>query len=664
MFTLRVVLCALLAPVVLLAEQPPLIPLKDFFRNPDTTGYQLSPDGSHVSFLAPWQSRMNLMIQPLGDPDAEPRRVTSETDRDIAGYVWAGTDRLVYLQDQDGNENTHLYAVDLDTDTTRPLTPFDGVRVGLIDDLENDPSRMIVQMNRRNPQLFDAYALELDTGELTLLAENPGNVVGWQTDHSGAIRLAYVSDGLNTEVLYRSDAEADWESIVQSSWKNIFSVQQFTYDNRAFWALSSLGRDRAALVLWDPQTQSEREVLYSHPQVDVGGAFTSDVQEQLLGVSFAAAKQHYVFFDAATEEEYRWLQEQFPGLELRFVDATEDETLALIRTFSDRSLGAFHLFDRENRELTHLAEVSPWLPEAQLSPMRPITYTSRDGLFIHGYLTLPQGEAPAAGWPAILIPHGGPIARDNWGYSPTIQFLANRGYAILQVNFRGSSGYGRSFMEAGLGEWGRAMQDDLTDGVAWLIDQGFADPERVGIFGGSYGGYAALAGMAFTPERYTAGISYVGPSNLFTLMDSIPPYWEPFREQLYEMIGHPQTDAKRIQAVSPLFHVERIERPLMILQGANDPRVKQAESDQIVRALRERGISVPYMLKEDEGHGFRNEENRFAVYRAIEEFFGEHLGGRVEEGAALLPGLKQTAVAELPEPTLEAGAEAEGPASD
>jgi dipeptidyl aminopeptidase/acylaminoacyl peptidase len=324
------------------------------------------------------------------------------------------------------------------------------------------------------------------------------------------------------------------------------------------------------------------------------------------------------------------LERRLPGYEVRLNGCNLDEDKCLVRTFSDRSLGAFYFYDLKSKDFRKLADVSPWLNDQDLVPMKPIKYQSRDGLTINGYLTLPKG-VPARNLPVVVNPHGGPWYRDTWGYNPEVQFLANRGYAVLQVNFRGSTGYGRKFWESSFKQWGKTMQDDITDGVQWLIKQGIGDPKRVGIYGGSYGGYATLAGLVYTPDLYAVGVDYVGVSNLFTFMKSIPAYWKPYLEMLYEMIGDPEKDKDLLTAASPVFHSDKIKVPLLIAQGANDPRVNKAESDQMVEALKKRGIEVPYIVKANEGHGFGNEENRFEFYRAMEEFLGKHLGGRVEK---------------------------------
>ncbi|GAI07043.1 unnamed protein product, partial [marine sediment metagenome] len=348
----------------------------------------------------------------------------------------------------------------------------------------------------------------------------------------------------------------------------------------------------------------------------------SKKQKKITGVAYFTDKRHYHFFDQERKELQEDLERRLPGYEVAITDRSRDETKLIIITYSDKGLGAYYFYDLTTGEFRKMIEISPWLEEKYMADMRPIKYTSRDGLTINGYLTLPKGLTPK-NLPVVVNPHGGPWYRDYWGYNPEVQFLANRGYAVLQMNFRGSTGYGRKFWELGFKEWGKKMQDDITDGVNWLIEQGIADPKRIGIYGGSYGGYATLAGLTFTPDLYACGVDYVGISNIISWFKAIPPYWEPMREMFYEMVGDPEKDKELLEAASPLFHVDKIKVPLFIAQGANDPRVPKAESDQMVEALKARGIEVPYMVKDNEGHGFANEENRFDFYGAMEEFLGE-----------------------------------------
>ena len=608
------------------ADAAPLIPMKDFFKNPTKTSFLLSPNGEYLAFMQPWETRMNVYVQKIGE-DKE-TRLTSAAERDIAGFIWAGNGRIAFIQDNGGNENFHLFIVDLDGSNLKELTPFDGVRVNLVDDLEDEDDFMLIGMNKRDSRVFDVYRINVASGEMEMIAENPGNIVGWQTDNAGKLRIATTSDGVNTSILYRETEADPFRTILTTSFKETLEPLFFTFDDRYIYASSNLGRDKQAIVKYDVANAKELEIIFEHQDVDVSNLLRSKKRKVITGVTFVTDKREYKFFDDDRKNLQETLEQKLQGYEVAVSSMSKDETKALVRTYSDKSLGAFYYYNIETKELKKLVEVSPWLNEKDLADMKPVEYQSRDGLTIHGYLTLPKGLEPR-NLPVVVNPHGGPWARDSWGFNPEVQFLANRGYAVFQMNFRGSTGYGKKFWEISFKEWGKTMQDDITDGVKWLIDQGVADPQRVGIYGGSYGGYAVLAGLAFTPDLYACGVDYVGVSNIFTLLQSVPPYWEPMREMFYAMIGNPETEKDLITAASPLFHADKIKAPLFVAQGANDPRVKKAESDQIVNALRERGIEVPYMVKDNEGHGFRNEENRFDFYGEMEKFLGRHLGGKV-----------------------------------
>ena len=608
-------------------KKAPSIALEDFFRNPEKTAFKLSPNGEYFSYLAPWEKRLNIFVQKVGTNSAV--RITSETARDISGYLWKGNNRILFLKDTGGDENFQLYGVNIDGTEQKGLTVFEKVRTEFIDDLEDVEGEVIVGLNKRNPQVFDPFRLNVNTGEMTQLADNPGNIVSWMTDHDGKLRLAFTNDGVNQTMLYRDTEKDQFRAVLTTNFKESVSPYLFTFDNKMLYAGSNLGRDKSALVLFDPATGKEKEIVFETKEADIEGVNYSKKDKKLLSVSWTTDLEKEHFFDTDAEVMKKKLQEKLPGYQVNIGSANKAEDKFMIRTYSDKSRGAYYLFDKKSAELTKLADLSPWLNENNLCIMKPISYQSRDGLTIQGYLTLPKGYE-AKNLPVVINPHGGPWARDYWGFNSEVQFLANNGYAVLQMNFRGSTGFGRAFWESSFKQWGRTMQNDISDGVKWLVDQGIADPKRVAIYGGSYGGYATLAGLTLTPDLYAAGVDYVGVSNMFTFMKTIPPYWKPMLDMFYEMVGNPKADSLMLAEVSPVFQIDKIKAPLFVAQGANDPRVNKDESDQIVKALKERNIAVEYMVKDNEGHGFHNEENRFDFYRSMLAFLDKHLKTQVK----------------------------------
>lgn len=603
------------------------IPLENFFKNPEKIDYQVSPDGTYFSFMAPYENRLNLFVQKIGSDTTI--RITSETERDITASMWAGNNRILFIKDTGGDENYQLYGVNIDGSDLKSYTNFPNVRTTIIDPLRKIDSLVIIGMNKRNPQVFDPYRLNLNTGELTLLAENPGNIQGWMTDHDGKLRVANaIVDGVNNQILYRETEDQPFQPVLTTNFKETVSFAVFTPDNKMVYALTNIGRDKTALVLMDPKTCEEKEVLYMNDKYDISDLNYSEKKNRLTVVACEGHKdmiRHY--FDKDEEEIRKKLEAQLPGYNVGVTSMSKDENIRLIYAGNDRTYGTYYLYNVKENKLTKVADIAPWIKEEEMCAMNPITYTSRDGLTIEGYLTLPKGYTMenAKNLPVVVNPHGGPWIRDSWGYNPEVQFLASRGYAVLQMNFRASTGYGRKFTELGYKQWGQTMQNDITDGVKWLVKEGIADPKRVAIYGASYGGYATLAGVTFTPDLYACAVDYVGVSNLLSFMNTIPPYWKPLLDMMHEMIGDPETDKEMMEKYSPVFHVDQIKAPLFIAQGANDPRVNKAESDQMVEALKKRGVEVEYMVKENEGHGFSNEENKFDFYRAMEKFLDKYL---------------------------------------
>ncbi len=607
---------------------PPTIPMKDFFKNPEKSGFQISPNGEYFSYRAPWKNRMNIFVQKVGDSTST--QVTMDTVRDVGGYFWKG-DRLLYSRDINGDENFIVFSASIDGKDVKPLTPEHGVRAGIFDALEHVPGmekHVMVQMNQRNKEVFDPYIVNIETGESKPLYDNSkDNFESWITDHAGVIRFATKTDGVNNTWFYRATDKEPFKEYMTISFKDSWSPMFFTFDNKNVYVSSNLnGRDKSAVAEWDIDGKKEIKEIYADKDNDVDGLSYSEKRKVLTMVSWTGEKSERNFLDDRTKKLYEGLETQFPGMEVAVVSENDDENKRTVWVGSDKVTGRFYYHDDASGKATLLADRTPWLKESEMATMEPITYQSRDGVTIHGYLTLPKGRE-AKNLPLVVNPHGGPWARDEWGFNPEVQFLANRGYAVLQMNFRGSTSYGRDFWQKSFKQWGKTMQDDITDGVDRLVKQGTVDAKRVAIYGGSYGGYATLAGLTFTPDVYACGVDYVGVSNMFTFMNTIPPYWKPFNDMFHEMVGDPATgDSVLLREVSPVYHVDKMKAPLFIAQGANDPRVNKAESDQMVEALKARGVEVQYMVKDNEGHGFHNEENRFDFYGAMEKFLDDHIG--------------------------------------
>lgn len=598
------------------------ISVEDFMRNPGSLGYQLSPDGEYIAYAAEWQSRLNVFIKNMDD-GSEPVRVTSTTDRDIAGLFWKDNN-MYYLKDNGGDENYHIYSSSFNGAKEKDLTPYPNVVVLPIDYLKDVEDEILIMMNKEDATVFDVYKLNVKTGATKLVAKNPGNILSWIPDSNGQIRMAVASDGVVGAVLYRETEEDEFQPFISIDAGETVSPLGFSRDNQSIYAVSDKGRDKAALVKYD--LEGKEEVVFSNPLVDISGALYSSTKDQLLYAAYITDKVHYNFFDSEFENLFNKMKDQLgvSASEFGINDYNKEMTKFIVSVSSDTVYGKYYYYDAETETMTLLAELGSWLDAGNLAEMHSISYEARDGLIIHGYLTLPKNKI-AEDLPLVVIPHGGPWARDMWGFNNEVQLLANQGYAVLQANFRSSTGYGKEFLEAGNKQWGLKIQDDITDGVQWAIDLGIADAEKIGIYGASFGGYATLAGITFTPDLYAAAVDYVGVSNIFTLLETIPPYWETQRNMFYERVGHPEKDKELLKAASPVFHVDKIKTPLFVAQGANDPRVNKQESDQIVQALKNRGVEVEYMVKDNEGHGFANEENRIEFYNALVDFFAEYL---------------------------------------
>lgn len=623
----------------------PLIDRDVIFGNPEIAAAELSPDGKFIAFLKPWKDTRNVYVKGVSEPFSAARLLTTETKRPVAGYLWTRDSKYVlYAKDNDGDENFNVFAVDplakpvagADAPPSRDLTGLKGVRVILYEVPKSDPDIVYIGLNDRDKAWHDLYRLKISTGEKTLIRKNTERITGWVFDLKGQLRLATRSaENGDTEML-RVDADR-FTKVYSCSVFETCEPLHFQPGDQRIYMETNKGAELISLVLFDPQT-GKSEMVESDPlgKVDLGGALFSESTDELVETWYFADRVKTYYKNKAFGAEVHWIEERFPDQEIKVASRTKDEQVWLVTAVSDTEPGQTFLFDRKSHALTPQFKIREKLPRGDLAQMKSVVYKSSDGLEIPAYLTLPKG-LPAKNLPALIIPHGGPWGRDQWGYNSLAQFFANRGYAVLMPNFRGSTGYGRKFLDAGNQEWGRKMQDDVTWGVKYLVSEGIADPKRVGILGGSYGGYATLAGVAFTPDLYAAAVDIVGPSNLITLLDSIPPYWEAIRKLFYARMGDPNTPQGKalLMEESPLNSSGKIKTPLLVAQGANDPRVNRREAEQIVIALRDRGFPVEYLLAPDEGHGFARPVNNLALFMESEKFLAKHLGGRYQESGTV-----------------------------
>ncbi|HEX3280290.1 MAG TPA: alpha/beta fold hydrolase [Pyrinomonadaceae bacterium] len=625
---------------------PPLIDRELFFGDPEISGAQISPDGKFIAFIKPFKGTRNIWVKRTEEPFDAAKPLTADKARPISQYFWSRDGKyILFSQDKAGDENYLVYAVNpadspaagQDVPAARNLTDAKGVRAFIFAVPRTEPDAIYVGLNDRDPAWHDLYKIKISTGEKTLVRKNTERITSWVFDLKDQLRLATrAADNGDTEVLRVDDS--GFTKVYSCNVFESCGPVRYHKDGKRVYFLTNKGDiDLTRLELFDPATGKE-ELVESDPmnRVDFGNASFSEVTDDLIATSYDDDRERIYWKDKAFEADYKLLKTKLPGREINFVSGTKDERLWLIVATSDTEPGERYLFDRQTKKLTLQYRIREKLNRDYLAPMTVVRYKSSDGLEIPAYLTLPKMTAPAKNLPAIILPHGGPWGRDSWGYDGFAQFLANRGYAVLSPNFRASTGYGKKFLDAGNKQWGDKMQDDLTWGVKYLVAQGIADPKRVGIMGGSYGGYATLAGVTFTPELYAAAVDIVGPSNLITLLETIPPYWESIRKVFAVRMGDPAnaTDKAQMERQSPLNHAEKIKTPLLVVQGANDPRVNKREADQIVIALRDRGFPVEYLVAPDEGHGFQRPVNNMAMFASAEKFLAKYLGGRYQQSMA------------------------------
>lgn len=617
--------------------------VEDYFANPKAFTFRFSPDGKYLSYRESDENgKQHIYVKNLATQ--ETKRAIEEKDELVRQYGWLNNGRLFYSMDKGGNENYHIYAVDLDGSNLKDLTPFEGVRAQFTELLRDDKEHIIVSMNKNNPQVFEPYKVNLKTGELTQLytnedAANP--IAGYDFDKEGKLKgFTKMRDGVEQD-LYYEDGNGGFKLIKSLNWKDTFGILSFNYATENpddAYIVSNLDSDKAEILLYDLKEDKVIKQVFKNDQYDVQNMGLSRKRNYEIDYfSYEGEKSVIVPMSNAYKQLEAKMKEQLPGKQYQVLDETEDENLYMVYVDSDRLYGIYYAYNVAENTLKELYNTMPQLKEEDMSEMRPITFTSRDGITLHGYITLPKAALAGEKVPVIVNPHGGPQGiRDSWGFNPESQLFASRGYATLQVNFRISGGYGREFLESGFKQIGRKAMDDVEDGLKYVIDQGWVDADKAAIYGGSHGGYAVLRGLTKTPDLYACGVDYVGVSNLFTFMKTIPPYWKPYLKIIKEIWYDEDVPEEKaiMEEVSPVYQIDKIKKPLFVVQGANDPRVNIDESDQIVSALRAKGYDVPYMVRYDEGHGFGKEENRIQLYKSMMGFYAKHLGE--EEVAAPL----------------------------
>jgi dipeptidyl aminopeptidase/acylaminoacyl peptidase len=598
------------------------IPLENFFSVPIKTSFLVSPDGKFISYLKPDNNRIHIYVETWDGKNTT--QLTCDSNRSISNYFWASNNEILYLKSGSDDKDAGLFAVKIDGTNKRELLQFSNAKIRLITTRQVFDDHVLVSLNRRDSTVFDAYRLNIQSGKLSLLLKNPGNITKWYSDPAGKLRMAIASDGVNETLLYRDDESQKLSPVLTNNFKTSILPVAFSADNSCIYALSNKNRDKMALVELDCKSGMEHRTIYSNPDVDVTDAIYSIKKGKLTYAWYETWKKERHYLDDSVKSMFNKLEKLLPNTEIRVSNSDSAEKKFIVRSYTDRNPGSFYQYTLDENKLVKLSDINPTVAVENMSEMKPVSFKTRDSLSVNGYLTLPKGRVEK-NLPVVVMPHGGSDARNSWGYNSEVQFLANRGYAVFQVNFRGSKGYGKKFWIAGFKEWGGKMQDDITDGVRWLISEKIADSSRIAIYGYSFGGFSALHGLISRPDLYRCGASYSGFTNLFTYLKDIPPYYRPYQQMYYEIVGNPEIDADYFRAVSPVFHTDKIKAPVLIAQGARDPRVNMNETNQFVKELKKRKVPVTYILKDDEGHSFRKIENRLEFYRELEIFLDKNL---------------------------------------
>ncbi|MEO5909511.1 MAG: S9 family peptidase [Pelobium sp.] len=598
------------------------ISVETFFKDPQKSIFHISPDGKYLSYLQPYEGKLNLFVQSI--EGNEVKQITTFADKGIKYYFWAGNDKLFYMKDIDAEDNYQVFTVNKDGSETLQINTSPKTRVEVIDQIKSDNNFILIAMNERVPEYFDVYKLNIKTGKKIMMIKNPGNIIEWISDNEGNIKLAVGSDGVNETLYYRTDNKSVFKPVITNNFKTTLQPFGFTGEKQHIYALSNLNRDKLALVDFDCETGKETKVIYENPNADISDVVYSKSLKKLAYLTYEISKREIYFLDDKVKAMYEDIRSQLPLQEVKIIDKDNSETSYILKTYTDKDPGAYYIYHLENKKLVKLADLNSDIDPENMCEMKPVKYKSRDGLTIHGYLTLPKGKNEK-NLPCIIFPHSGPSNRNVWGYAAEVQYLANKGFAVFQMNFRGSTGYGKAFQTAGYKQWGGNMQHDITDGVKWLIEQKTVNPNKIAIFGYGFGGYAALNQSIYHPELYKCAASYSGFINLFTYLKGFPAYFKPYQQMMNEIVGNPETDVDYLKSASPIFQIDKIKTPLLIAQGGKDSRVNVNETNQFVKELRKKGLNINYILKDNENHLYRDPVNRAEFYQKLGNFLDKNL---------------------------------------
>lgn len=599
-----------------------LVPVEVFFKSSQQTSYRISPNGKSLAYLQDYKGKMNVFVR--GVNDIATARLTTFNDISVKAISWVGDNKLLCEKEKDSLNSHSAFLINKDGTQFIPIKSKPNTKINVLDNQVQQGKNILVISNDRQESLFDVYQLNIETGAKTLFVKNPGNIISWFANNAGEVNLGIGGDGVNETIYYRESAGDDFKAVISNNFKNTLKPLGFTKNKQYIYALSNLDRDKLALVEFDCKKGKEAKVIYHNPDADILEVLNVGVNSEPALVTYEVDKRQPHVLNKAFGDIYKDILDKLPNREIKMIDKDSAGNNFIIKTYTDKNPGAYFIYNVQQKSLEKLSKVNPQIDPANMCEMQSISYKTKDGLIIHGYLTLPLGKEKK-NLPCVVLPHQGPSLRNTWGYTPEVQFLANRGYAVLQMNYRGSTGYGKAFQTAGFKQWGTKMQDDIFDGITWLIDQGIANPTKIGVFGYGFGGYSAINQVIRHPELYKCAASYSGYINLFTYIKGFPAYFKPYKLMLNEIIGNPETDIDYLKSASPVFQIEKITAPILIAQGGKDSKVNVNETNQFVKELRKRGVPVNYILNEKETQLFKDAAHKLTLYKELESFLDRYL---------------------------------------